>query len=46
VSGYEEVAKKLKAQFSGTPILLGGAGGYLPDSITPEVWSKVALTLS
>lgn len=45
-SGYEEVAKKLKAQFSGTPILLGGAGGYLPDSITPEVWSKVALTLS
>jgi acetoin utilization protein AcuC len=46
VSGYEEVAKKLKAQFSGTPILLGGAGGYLPESITPEVWSKVALTLS
>jgi hypothetical protein len=24
---------------------MGGAGGYLPDTRTPEIWSKVGLAL-
>jgi len=27
-------------------MLLGGAGGYLPDTRTPEVWSKFAIELA
>jgi hypothetical protein len=25
---------------------MGGAGGYLPDTRTPEVWAKVALGIA
>jgi len=39
ISGYKEVAQCLRDKFPNTPILIGGAGGYLPDSRTPEVWS-------
>lgn len=46
VMGYGAVAERIKDQFPSLPILLGGAGGYLPDTRTPEVWVKVALTLS
>ena len=28
------------------PILLGGAGGYLPDTRTPEVWGRFASALT
>ena len=45
VAGYIAVAKRVKARFPDLPILLGGAGGYLPDTITPQVWSEVAVTL-
>jgi acetoin utilization protein AcuC len=45
-AGYEAAAKYLRKQFSDTPILVGGAGGYLPDSRTPEVWSKFATELA
>ncbi len=45
VAGYIAVAKRLKEQFPDLPILLGGAGGYLPDTRTPEVWVGVALNL-
>jgi acetoin utilization protein AcuC len=45
VDGYIAVAKKLKERFPDLPILLGGAGGYLPDTRTPEIWSEVALSL-
>ena len=45
VAGYTAVAKKVKESFSDLPILLGGAGGYLPDTRTPQVWSEVAVTL-
>jgi len=38
--GYEKAAKLLKEHFGHLPILIGGAGGYLPDSKTPETWSK------
>jgi acetoin utilization protein AcuC len=39
IAGYEVVAKCLRKMFPNTPILVGGAGGYLPDSRTPEIWS-------
>ena len=45
VAGYIAVAKRLKERFPDLPILLGGAGGYLPDTRTPEIWAEVALSL-
>lgn len=41
MAGYKAVAKCLRKQFGNTPILIGGAGGYLPDTRTPEVWSAL-----
>ena len=46
VAGYVAAAKKVRERFPELPILLGGAGGYLPDTRTPEVWSKVAISLA
>ena len=46
VEGYVEVARKVRERFPDLPILLGGAGGYLPDSRTPEIWAKVAIELA
>ena len=45
VEGYEAAARKVKERFNDIPILMGGAGGYLPDTRTPEIWSKVGLNL-
>ena len=45
VEGYVAAAQKVREQFQNLPILLGGAGGYLPDTVTPQVWSNVAVTL-
>ena len=46
VEGYVEVARKLRSRFPDLPILLGGAGGYLPDTRTPEIWAKFVAQLS
>ena len=46
IAGYKDAAKYLRKQFPNAPILVGGAGGYLPDSRTPEVWSHFASSLS
>jgi acetoin utilization protein AcuC len=45
VAGYIAVAKRVKERFPDLPILLGGAGGYLPDTRTPEIWAGVARNL-
>lgn len=45
VEGYVDAAKALRRKFPSIPILMGGAGGYLPDSITPEIWAKFANAL-
>jgi len=45
VEGYEAAARKVREHFNDIPILMGGAGGYLPDTRTPEIWSKVGLAL-
>ena len=46
VAGYRQAAKLIREHYSDTPILMGGAGGYLPDTRTPEVWAGFAAELS
>ncbi len=46
VNGYQEAMSTLRAEFIETPMLLGGAGGYQPDTITPEVWALSSLALA
>jgi acetoin utilization deacetylase AcuC-like enzyme len=46
VEGYAGIAKQLRIHYPDTPMLLGGAGGYLPDTRTPEVWSQFASKLA
>ena len=45
VEGYVAAARKVRERFNEIPILMGGAGGYLPDIRTPEIWSKVGLVI-
>ena len=42
IEGYAGIAQLLRQQFPDMPKLLGGAGGYLPDTRTPEVWGRFA----
>jgi acetoin utilization protein AcuC len=46
VEGYVDIAKLLRCLYPEVPMLLGGAGGYLPDTRTPEVWSNFAAELA
>ena len=46
LEGYAGSAKLLRRRYPNVPMLLGGAGGYLPDTRTPEVWSKFAIELA
>ncbi len=46
LKGYRAAATLLRQRFVDIPFLVGGAGGYLPDSRTPEVWSTFAHTLA
>ena len=46
VGGYAEAARELTKAFTYIPKLMGGAGGYLPDTGTPEVWAAVAGEIS
>lgn len=43
--GYFNSMRLIREQFYNLPILLGGAGGYLPDTGTPEVWKNATLGL-
>jgi acetoin utilization protein AcuC len=45
LEGFGKVAELVRSNFPSLPVLLGGAGGYLPDTRTPEVWSFFALSL-
>ena len=42
VEGYAAIAQLLRRSYPNVPMLLGGAGGYLPDTWTPTVWSEFA----
>lgn len=46
IEGYKKVAQLLRSRFPDLPILVGGAGGYLPDTRTPEVWANFAHQIS
>ena len=46
LEGYSNAAKLIRSRFPLIPILVGGAGGYLPDSRTPEVWAEFSGKLS
>ncbi len=46
VEGYVGIATLMRKLYPDAPILLGGAGGYLPDTRTPEVWAQFACELS
>ena len=46
VGGYAVAARELAKAFAYTPKLMGGAGGYLPDTGTPEVWAAVVAEIS
>ena len=46
VSGYEAAAEQIRNVYPNLPILMGGAGGYLPDTRTPEVWASFAKSIS
>lgn len=41
--GMEHAIRLVRRAFPQTPILLGGAGGYRPDDVTPAVWARMAL---
>ena len=46
IEGFKAVGQRIREVFPDTPILIGGAGGYLPDTRTPEVWSTFAQVIS
>ncbi len=46
IPGMEAAVSQVRLALPDTPILLGGAGGYLPDSVTPQAWTRMALCLS
>jgi acetoin utilization protein AcuC len=41
--GIAGAAGAVRKAFPSLPMLIGGAGGYRPDDITPEVWSEVVM---
>ena len=43
VEGMARGVRHVRRAFPTTPILLGGAGGYQPDTITPEAWARMTL---
>lgn len=45
VDGYVNAMNTIRKAFPDTPILFGGAGGYLPDTGTPDVWAQSAFEL-
>ena len=45
VGGYELAMRSIRMAYPDTPILFGGAGGYLPDDQTPNLWGKASLAL-
>jgi acetoin utilization protein AcuC len=46
VEGYQSALELVRNSFPELPILMGGAGGYLPDSGTPELWATLASDLA
>lgn len=45
VEGISKACRMVRESFPDHPLLMGGAGGYLPDTRTPEIWSKAGVAL-
>ena len=43
IEGMTQAVRDIRRAFPEIPILLGGAGGYQPDDVTPEVWARMAI---
>lgn len=43
IPGMEAAVSQVRLASPELPILLGGAGGYLPDTVTPLAWVRMAL---
>ena len=43
IDGMADAISQIRSAFPDTPMLLGGAGGYQPDSITPQAWAMMAV---
>lgn len=41
-AGFANTGQTIRRHHPELPILIGGAGGYLPDTRTPEMWSRFA----
>ena len=46
MAGMEAAVNRVRRAFPELPVLLGGAGGYLPDTVTPEVWARMAVAVA
>ncbi len=43
IEGLQRAVRYVRRCEPGTPMLIGGAGGYRPDDLTPETWARVAM---
>lgn len=43
VEGMDATVRAVRLALPDLPFLLGGAGGYQPDDVTPAVWARMAL---
>jgi hypothetical protein len=43
VNGIASAVAQIRSSFLELPMLIGGAGGYQPDTFTPEIWSNAVL---
>ena len=46
IAGMEAAVRQVRRAFPEVPILLGGAGGYLPDTVTPQAWACMAVVVA
>ena len=46
IPGMESAVSQLRRAFPDLPVLLGGAGGYLPDTVTPQAWTRMTIAAS
>jgi acetoin utilization protein AcuC len=46
VQGLAQACSMVRHAYPALPFLMGGAGGYLPDTGTPEAWSAMAIALA
>jgi hypothetical protein len=46
IEGMVKAVRNVRRAYPEVPILLGGAGGYQPDDVTPEAWARMALAVA